>query len=750
MHPLSLAIALVLAPVSGPDSNWTLPTLDEASTETGMTSREELEKKPAVSIETVRVRGFRGERAASPKYTRPLKDTPRIITVLPALLLEKQGTSTLRDALRNIPGISLQAGEGNPPGGDQLKLRGFNARDDLNVNGTRDLGNYFRDPFYVEQIEVVKGPNSAFGGRGSAGGTINFVTKLPQAESFARVEAGVGSDGYRRTTLDLNRALDANSGLRVNLMAHDAHLPGRDVAHEQRFGLYAAYAWGLEGDTRLHADVLHVRHDDLPDAGLPLDRDPRGAHARGTGMVPTGLDFGNFYGHTDDYRKVDVTQLGFGVDHRLAGGAVLRNSTRLSEVGNDSITSSPRIRDIPAASAGFQGARARGDTKPRDQVDLGVANQTSLQLDFETGDVRHDLVTGVDFGRYSYTNLRRPDVNGPLTDLFDPQPRNRPVTPYDGTRYRLDMRELGVYVLDTLAFSPQWELNLGLRWDRVEATAKENGRERLPTPGDNRYLTRSDSEWSGSAGLVYKATPQLSLYASAGTAFEISGNFDRNQVQLAGGATARVADAATFNIAAEKTTAYELGAKWQVGAGLDINAALFETRKDDARFPGQAGGDNSILDAKLRVRGFELLTAGRLTEQWQLYMGYAYLQSKVLAAPSRPFAVGQPLGGTPEHSFNLFTAYDLTPALSLGGGVQYVGDHFSGVQATATGTRKIAIPAYTVAELYARYRFSPALQLRVNAFNVADREYLSQVAEGGGQGIPGRGRQVVTTLRYDF
>jgi len=203
----------------------------------------------STALPAVEVSGFRGVQAAGVKYTRPLQDTLRIVSVLPAALLEEQGATTLKDALRNIPGISLQAGEGNPPGGDQLKIRGFNAPDDINVNGSRDLGNYFRDPFYIDQLEVVKGPNSAFSGRGSAGGTINFVTKAPTAESFGRVEASLGSDAQRRLTLDLNRPLDDHSALRLNLMAHDADMPGRDRVHEVRQGLYAAYAWGLKGDT---------------------------------------------------------------------------------------------------------------------------------------------------------------------------------------------------------------------------------------------------------------------------------------------------------------------------------------------------------------------------------------------------------------------------------------------------------------------------------------------------------------------
>lgn len=719
---------------------------------TGTASAQPTATKPegAQSLGTVDVIDFRGTQVDSIKYTRDLRDTPRIITILPDDLLQEQNTTSLKDALRNIPGISLQAGEGNPPGGDQLKIRGFNARDDINVNGSRDLGNYFRDPFYVDQLEVVKGPNSSFSGRGSAGGTINFVTKKPELRDFGRVEGSVGTDSLLRTTLDINRAVDDNSAFRINLMGHSADAPGRDVVEEKRYGLYGAYTWGFKEKTSVTADYLLLRQNDIPDAGLPFDRDPAGANARGTGRVPPGLRFDNFYGHVNDYKKVDVDQVGLAIQHRLGPSATLRNQTRYSIVNNDSVTSSPRIQNIPAGSAQFQNAMVRGDTKPRDQKDTGLSNQTDVLFSLTAGGLQHDVVAGIEFGRFEYANKRRPDVNGPLTDLYNPGPRNRPATPYDGTVYRFETEESAVYLLDTVKLSPKWDLNAGVRWDRVKARASESGRENLPTPGTNLDLARTDSETSYSLGLVYQMTPKASLYASYGNAFEISGNFDRNQVQLAGGATARVASAATFNTPPEETQAFELGAKWEVGTGLDLNAAVFRTERKNARFPGQAGGDNSILDAKLRVQGFEVLAAGRVTPFWRLYSGFTVLDSEVLAAPSRPFAVGQELGGTPKTSFNIFTTYDFTPQITLGGGLQHQASTFGSVQATATGTVKASVPGYTVADLYATYKFTPKTRISLNVYNVNNKRYISQTAEGGGQGIPGPGRQVIATLRHDF
>lgn len=691
------------------------------------------------SLDEVRVVDFRGQQMDSLKYSRELKDTPRIISVLPSDLLEEQNVTSIKDALRNIPGISLQAGEGNPPGGDQLKIRGFNARDDLNVNGTRDLGNYFRDPFYIDQLEVVKGPNSAFSGRGSAGGTVNFVTKKPSLTPLNRAEVSVGTDNFFRATADLNRPIDDNSAVRINLMTHSSDKPGRNVAEESRYGLYAAYTWGFKEKTQITADFLHTRQDDLPDAGLPLDR--TNVLGRG-GVLPAGLNFDNFYGHLNDYKDITVNQLGLNIRHTFGSGLVLRNQTRLSAVDNDSVTSSPRI--VTATTA-------RGDTKPRDQNDQGINNQTDLAFSFNTGGVRHDMVTGVELAKYSYENRRRRDTSGPSTSLYNPAQRVLgAATPvYDGSVYRFETQEAGVYLLDTLALSERWELSLGGRYDRVSAKATRRGFTGANAAANTTH-EREDSEFSYSAGLVYKLRPDTSLYAAYGSAFNISGTFDRNQVQLAGGGATEAIVGAGFATRPEQVRAIELGAKWDLGSNLDLNAAIFRTETSQGRFPAAVAGDVTIPNVEYHINGFEVLAAGNVSKRWKLYSGYTYLQSKVTASPNNTFAVGQELGGTPKHSFNVFTTYDLTNQWTLGGGLQYVAEQTSGVQPAATGNLKVTIPGYTVADLYLTYKFSPKTQLRLNLYNAFDKRYIQQLAEGGGQGIPGNGRQLIATLRHDF
>ncbi|MBS0002994.1 MAG: TonB-dependent siderophore receptor [Thioalkalivibrio sp.] len=717
---------------------------------------------------------FRAERMSSPKYARDLVETPRIITVLPQDLLEEQNVTEMRDAMRNVSGISLQAGEGNPPGGDQLKIRGFNARDDINVNGARDLGNYFRDPFYVDQIEIIKGPNSAFSGRGSAGGTINFVTKRPLLEDRNRIETSLGTDEYIRATGDFNKVIDPNSAFRVNFMTHSQDVPGRDIVDQRRHGFYGAYAWGFQGDTLLEVDYLHTRQNNVPDQGIPLDRegftgDPAELDDRGrtpggqragdgfyTGELPPGIDFSNYYGHVDDFQKIDVDQVGLLVDHVFENGQNLRNQSRLSRVRNDSITSSPRIK-VPEAAWGtgdFSRALVQGDLKPRDQTDDSIFNQTDLLLNFDTGGITHDMVVGAELGYVDIENKRRPDVSGPRTDLLNPERRTRPEAPFDGTRHRLESEQVGLYLLDTMALSPQWDLHAGVRWDYVKSTATDKGWEDLIGP-----ISRTDREWSYNLGLVYKPAPNGSVYASFGTSFDVTGTFDRGLVQLAGGGSALadperredIVDLDAFDTDPEETRAFEIGTKWEVLHNLSLNAAVFQTDKTNARTPAPGGGDLlDVLDGEQRVRGFEIGAAGTIQPGWALYASYTYLDSEVRKS-TNPWEVGERLGGTPEHTFNLWTTYDVNPRWSVGGGFEYVSDQVNNVP-TEPGSRRrqVEIDSYTVLHASTRYRLTDNAQIRVNAFNLTDKDYISQLAEGGAQGIPGPGRHFIATLRYDF
>ena len=239
----------------------------------------------AGTSEFVEVTG-RPRSVASPKYTEPLRDIPQTINVITATVMEQQGATTLREVLRNVPGITFQAGEGGVPAGDQLTIRGFSARTDIFVDGVRDFGGYTRDSFNLEQVEVAKGPSSGITGRGSTGGSINQVSKAPGLTRVLRRHAwAAATPTTPASTLDINQPIAALPGT--------ARSPQRDVDRRRRARPRPASRAsagasrrrsrsGLGTPTRATLSYFHLAQDNLPEYGHPLGA---GQHQPGAGGV---------------------------------------------------------------------------------------------------------------------------------------------------------------------------------------------------------------------------------------------------------------------------------------------------------------------------------------------------------------------------------------------------------------------------------------------------------------------------------
>lgn len=660
--------------------------------------------------------------------------------------MAEQGRRTLRDAMRNVTGISFQAGEGNPPGGsDAFNVRGFSARDDIFVDGIRDPGNYFRDPFYAERIEVTKGPASAFAGRGNVGGTVNIVTRQPLLTPHYRAELGAGTDNFFRGTFDVNTVLDQGSGiaLRINGLGHSADEPGRDHVYNRRWAIAPSIGFGIGGDTSLLLNYLHLEQDDLPDAGLPNGRNLSLAGSGFEGRTAP-VDRNNFYGYSTDYREVETNSVTATVDHRFSDTLSLRSIARYARVHNDQLISSPRfVGNVTTLNAA---TLAVGNRKPRDQVDELLTTQTALTASFDTGGLAHRLVFGVEYSRETSENRRRLDANGPNLNLFDPAFLAAPDIPYNGTRARLDVDTLSFYLFDTIEIGERFILVGGLRHDTVDTRARGFDDNNI-APGFVTDLSRQDDALSGNAAIVFKPTPSSSLYFAYGTAFEPSGAAE--VVQLAGGNNNAPVTAANFDVPPETSQAFEAGGRIALmGDMLNLSAAVFQITRDNARTPGINPGDPAVvLDGEQRVRGIELQAVGRLTPRWNVFAGYTYLDGEVTRS-NRAFELGQRLDGTPEHSATLWTSYAITDAFLLGGGLQHVSSRTSDIRQSATANITITTPAYTVFDAFAEYKITEEIGLRVNVYNLADETYFYSIASG--QSIPAAGRSATATLTLAF
>lgn len=656
-----------------------------------------------------------------------LRDAPQSISVIPREIIEQQAATTLRDVLRNVSGISLAAGEGGVPAGDNLTLRGFSARTDIFIDGIRDFGSYTRDTFNVEQVEVVKGPSSAQTGRGSTGGYINLISKQPQLDSFVGGTAGVGSPEYWRATGDINIGPEdlglAGVAVRLNLLYHDVDAPGRDHVETQRWGVAPSIAFGLGGATRAIVSYLHLDQDNVPDYGIPFIPSTTTVPALLPFRErPAPVDYSNYYGVlARDYEDTVTDIATFALEHDLNDAVRLSNTTRFGNSDRDSIYSSPRLLNTTTTLI-------RSQPQSRDARDELLLNQSNIFAKFSTGSVGHDLIGGLEISREKSRNRARTVAEATPTDLFDPDPTrpyNGTITPGATTRAEAD--SLAAYLFDTVTLSEQWLLNGGVRLERFEVDYVP-----LPTTPPTPMLSRTDEIFAWRAGITYKPVPSLNLYAGAGSSANPS--FE--------GLSSQTVTAAQAALKPEKSRTYEVGAKWDgLNGRLLATAALFRIDKTNARTPGLPGEPALVLEGEQRVDGVELGVSGRPLPNWELIAAYTYLDSEIRRS-NTPAEVGKRLLNTPEHSFSLWSTYEFPFGLEIGGGARYVGSRFT----SNANTRGVG--DYWLADATVAYDLADATSLRINLFNILDKKFADSIS--GGHFVPGPTRSVVATLAFRF
>jgi catecholate siderophore receptor len=665
-----------------------------------------------------------GPATSSPKYTEPLREIPQTIAVIPDEVMQAQGASTLRDVLRNVTGISIQAGEGGVPAGDNLSVRGFNARTDIFIDGVRDSGGYSRDPFNLEQVEVAKGPASTISGRGSTGGSVNLVSKAPGLAAQRSAQVAAGGAAYKRGTLDLNQPLDKTglpgAALRFNAMWTDADVPGRDAVTQGRWGVAPSLALGLGTATRVTLSYFRLDQDNLPEYGLPWVPNTNVALEAYRDQAPP-VDFRNFYGlRTRDYEKTGTDVASAVLDRDLGPSLRLRNLVRYGHTRRDSVITAPRF-------ASNTGTAINRQLQSRDQEDSIWANQTDLTARVRTGALEHALVAGLELDREKSVNHLRSGPAAPTADLFNPDPD----APYPGPITRTGARNDGradtvaLYAFDTVSVGARWELSGGVRWDRFDVDYESRA-----ATGELTTFERTDELLSGRGAVVFKPRAHGSVYAGYGVSFNPS-------------AEGLSLTAATALVAPERSRSVEMGTKWDLLAGrLAVSAAAFRTDKTNARTPGVNAGDPpTVLEGEQRVEGLELGLTGRLAQRWDVLGSYTRMRSRIPRSNTAA-ELGHALGNTPDHSFRLWTSYRVPRGFEVGGGAEYVGDRFNG----NSGARVAA--GYWLFDALAAYEVNEHLTLRLNGYNLADERYIDRLA--GGHFIPGAGRsaQLYANVRF--
>jgi catecholate siderophore receptor len=378
------------------------------------------EQLPEVRVEGRATSDFQVRTSVSDKFTAPLLDTPKSVTVIPTAVIAQTGATSLTEALRTVPGITIGAGEGGNPVGDNLFIRGYNAQTDTYVDGIRDTGSASREIFALEQVEVVKGPNSAYGGRSSAGGGVNLVSKTAKAENFNNATVGIGSAQYRRVTADLNRTIGNDAAVRLNLMGHDTHVAGRNEIHGDRWGVAPTVTFGLTGPTRVSIGYYHMESSELPDTGIPFNNPfTTGPNVAKNGNgTPIDVPRDSYYGLLNrDFRDTQTDIGTIDVKHDLGNGLTVRNVTRYGRNSNDYVWTQPD--DSKGNTVLYGTVWRRANTRVTETDSL--ANTTALSGARVWAGMKHTFTTGIEIGREETDRssyLFAPGTNNPLTKTF--------------------------------------------------------------------------------------------------------------------------------------------------------------------------------------------------------------------------------------------------------------------------------------------------------------------------------------------
>src|SRR3954464_14123852 len=249
---------------------------------------------------------------ASGKFPEPLLNTPKTVTVLSKEILADKNATTLKQAVLSTAGVTLGTGEGGNAFGDRFFIRGFDARNDVFLDGMRDAGVSVRENFFTEQVEILRGPGSSFAGRGTTGGAINIVTKQATTEkSFYNMDTTFATDHTKRVVLDVNQVISPTLAVRAGGLFQDAGVAGRNYIKDDRDGGFVTAKWTPLDTVKLYASYIHTNLHGLPDFGVPYYRP--GAPAPGNQYTSTaggpypdfGVNRSNFYGLVNrDYYSI--------------------------------------------------------------------------------------------------------------------------------------------------------------------------------------------------------------------------------------------------------------------------------------------------------------------------------------------------------------------------------------------------------------------------------------------------------------
>ncbi|MBR1205730.1 MULTISPECIES: TonB-dependent siderophore receptor [unclassified Bradyrhizobium] len=734
---------------------------------------------------------YKGDRLqASGKYPEPILNTPKSVTVLTKDVLEDKNATSLKSAILSTAGVTLGTGEGGNAFGDRFFIRGFDARNDIFIDGVRDAGVSVRENFFTEQVEILRGPGSSFAGRGTTGGAINIVTKQATTEnSFYNMDTSFGTDRTKRVTLDVNQVISPTLAIRAGGLFQDAGVAGRSYVTDNRDGAFVAGTWKPVDAVKISGNYIHTELTGIPDFGVPYYR-PSTASTAGGPFPDFGVNRNNFYGFVNrDFFRTGQDIGTINAEVQITPDLTISNKIRESRSTQNYIGTLPESPTL-AAGAPFTSYTLTANPQSRYQVTDVFANQTEATYKSVDGlGFKHTTTAGVEYDNErssidSYTGLASEITTGTSSftgsgslsgvSVFNPVNTNQPfgIPSLMGRPTKIGIDTVSGYVMDSANYNDFVILNGGVRYDDYKINTSAFA--------TNGTLGQQSAEFgmpNFNVGLTLKPLPNGSVYAAYATSSNpVGAEFDGTSTAY-GGINPVLNGGNNQIFGPEKNKAIEVGTKWELfDRHLLVTAALFQTEKENAReaqnvnsttaaaaipgcvYPAGTTGNVSCITAgaAYRIRGIDLGVGGKITDKWSVFGGLVLMQSEVtksLAPPANTILyssnVGLPLANVAHQSFSMLTKYQLTDMWELGGQAVYRSKVYGGTLLAANqGT---SIPSYWRFDAFAEAKIDKHWTMKLFVNNIFDKRYYDALYQSAAPFVleaPGRAAYLVVSARY--
>ena len=639
------------------------------------------------------------------RTSTPARYVPQAIDSVKTSNVLDYGINSLGEALSGIPNVSSTADTRF----DSLRIRGFDASNDFYLDGIRDDSQYVRDLHNIERIEVLKGPAAVLYGRGSQGGIINRVSKMPQFGRQSSIQAQGGSEDFRSLYADLSTDPSDTISLRLNMGNEDKN-SFRDNVSGNRQLFAPSMSWQITPDLNWLVQYEYSRYNRTPDRGIPS------INGR-----PADVSRGTSYGGKNDYIDDKTQNLRSRLSYELSENWQLRHTLGVfkldSEFENTYLTGYNPITN-----------RVDRQSWQQDMSTRNIFNNLEIEGGFDTFGLEHRLLTGLEIGSQRRDPKLYKALSAPSVDLYNPD-RNLRTTGAMPTfsDSHTEVESQGLYVQDQIRFNDQWQVLAGLRYDRfdIESTnyLKKN----------DRTEDRQSHSTSPRLGVVWTPLENHSFYASWTKTFSPVGG---GLIGITPGAAGN-----TNDLSPELTKQKEIGVKsdW-MGDRLSTTLAVYELELYNRRTKDPLNPTITLLSGLQRSRGIELTASGKLGGNWYMRGGIG-LQDATVVKDNNGLE-GKRINGVAKRNGSLFITWKPEMGWYAETGLTLVGQRY------ADNMNTTVLPGYGRWDALAGYR-EKEWDVSGALTNLTDRDYYES-ATSAAQIMPGEPRSLVMTGTYKF